>query len=194
LYREELENLDKMGKKSVDNLVKSIEESKKREYSKTLYALGIPFVGKYLANVLANESKNIEMLMEMEEEELLEIDGVGQKVALSVYQFFKDEENLVTIERLKNYGVNFSVKEVEEGKESLKFQGKTFLATGKLNHYTRSGIKELIEKLGGENLSGVNKKLDYLIVGEKAGSKLKKAQELGSVTILTEEEFMNMIS
>ena len=98
------------------------------------------------------------------------------------------------IERLKNYGVNFEEKISDETEEELKFKGKTFLATGKLKHYTRSGIKEVIEKFGGENLSGVSKKLDYLIVGEKAGSKLKKAQELGNITILSEEEFLNLIS
>ena len=194
LYREELENLEKMGKKSVDKLILSIEESKKRDYSKTLYALGIPFVGKYLANVLSGDSKSIDRLMDMDEEELLRIDGVGKKVAHSVYEFFKNEDNLAMIDRLKNYGVNFQGKSSEGTQEELKFKGKTFLATGKLKHYTRSGIKEVIEKFGGENLSGVSKKLDYLIVGEKAGSKLKKAQELGNITILSEEEFVNMIS
>jgi len=194
LYKDELKSLEKMGAKSVENLLKSIEDSKKREYPKSLYSLGIPHVGKFLASLLAKESKNIDKLAQMSIEDLLEIDGVGKKVAESVYGVFRNKKFLERLEKLKNYGVNFKIKEVEDTAEFFneEFKDKTFLATGKLKHFTREGIKEYIESLGGKNLSGVSKKLDYLIVGEKAGSKLKKAEELKTVKILTESEFLEM--
>ena len=174
-FRQDIAGLEKMGEKSVENLLNSIEESKKRDYSKTLYALGIPYVGKFLGNLLAEKSKNIETLMEMTEEELLMIDGVGEKVAKSVYSFMRDPVNIEIIEKLKNAGVNFTL--LKENKvEKDVFQGKNFLVTGKLEKFTRKEIQEEIEKFGGKNLSAVSKNLDYLIVGKDAGSKLKKAK------------------
>jgi DNA ligase (NAD+) len=195
LYRDELKTLEKMGEKSVGNLISSIELSKKREYPKTLYALGITHVGKFLALLLARESMNIDRLSQMSIEELLEIDGVGRKVAESVYNAFRNNEFSEIVEKLKNHGVNFKIAETEDEAKTIneEFAGKTFLATGKLEHFTRDGIKDYIESLGGENLSGVSKSLDYLIVGEKAGGKLKKAQDLKTVKILTEAEFLEMV-
>jgi DNA ligase (NAD+) len=192
LKKEELEKLDNLGEKSIEKLLESIENSKKLDYSKTLYALGIPFVGKFLGNLLAKESKNIENLAKMSVEELLSIDGVGDKVANSVYEYFRNEKNIAVLDKLKKVGVNFKLEEVDESSHLEEFKGKTFLATGKLIHFKRQEIKDIVEKLGGTNLSGVSKKLDYLIVGEKPGSKLKKAEELGSVKILTEDEFLQL--
>ena len=192
-HREELEKLDKMGKKSVDNLLNAIETSKTREYSKVLCALGIPFVGKTSAKLLAEASENIDNLMNMSIEELMEIEGVGDKMAQAIYEFFRDEEKKKLIEGLKIHGLNFAQEKKEELPEDEKvFTGKTFLFTGTLKNFTRNEIKEEIEKLGGKNLSAVSKNLDYLIVGEKAGSKLKKAQEIGSIKIITEDEFMEI--
>ena len=191
-FRQDITGLEKMGEKSVENLLNSIEESKKRDYSKTLYALGMPYVGKFLGNLLAEKSKNIETLMEMTEEELLMIDGVGEKVAKSVYSFMRDPVNIEIIEKLKNAGVNFTL--LKENKvEKDVFQGKNFLVTGKLEKFTRKEIQEEIEKFGGKNLSAVSKNLDYLIVGKDAGSKLKKAQDIGTIKILSEEEFFELI-
>lgn len=192
-HREEMEGLEKMGKKSVENLLNSIEESKQREYSKVLYSLGIPEVGKFMANLLADESGNIDRLMEMTKDELLMINGVGEKVADSIINFFASEENLEIIEKLKGFGLNFSGEKQSKVEKNV-FEGKTFLVTGKLTKFTREGIKEEIEKFGGKNLSAVSKNLDYLIVGEKAGSKLKKAQEIGTIKIITEDEFFNIVS
>lgn len=192
-HREELEKLDKMGKKSVDNLLNAIETSKTREYSKVLCALGIPFVGKTSAKLLAEASENIDNLMNMSIEELMEIEGVGDKMAQAIYEFFRDEEKKKLIEGLKIHGLTFNQEKKEELAEDEKvFTGKTFLFTGTLKNFTRNEIKEEIEKLGGKNLSAVSKNLDYLIVGEKAGSKLKKAQEIGSIKIITEDEFMEI--
>ncbi|WP_448821422.1 NAD-dependent DNA ligase LigA [Cetobacterium sp.] len=194
-YKEELMELDKMGEKSVEKLLASIEKSKERPYSKTLYALGIPFVGKFLGNVLAKKSKNIDRLSQMTKEELLEIDGIGDKVAESVYKFFRDEKSMEIIRKLQKYGVNFGKKDEEIDKKTVengKLLGKTFLFTGKLQKFKREEIKDLIESLGGINLSSVSKKLDYLIVGEDAGSKLTKAKEIGTINILTEDEFIEL--
>ena len=185
-YREELENLEKMGKKSVDNLLNSIEESKKREYSKVLYSLGIPFVGKFTANLLAKEFLNIDNLKSKETEDLLEVKGIGDKVAKSVNMFLNDENNWNLISKLKETGLQFEEEEVFIEDNPIK--GKTFLATGKLEKYTRDEIKDIIEAKGGKYLSGVSKNLNYLIAGEKAGSKLKKANDLG-VIVLNEEQF-----
>lgn len=192
-HEEELVKIEKMGKRSVEKLLESIEESKKRDYSKVLYALGIPFIGKYSGKLLANASGNIDKLMNMSVEELIEIDGVGDKGAKAVYDFFRDSENLQLIEVLRGYGLQFAqeVKEEQSSEERI-FEGKTFLFTGTLKNFKREEIKEEIEKLGGKNLSAVSKNLDYLIIGEKAGSKLKKAQELGTVKILTEDEFLEI--
>ena len=185
-YREELENLEKMGKKSVDNLLNSIEESKKREYSKVLYSLGIPFVGKFTANLLAKEFLNIDNLKSKDTEDLLEVKGIGDKVAKSVTMFLNDENNWNLISKLKETGLQFEEEEVFIEDNPIK--GKTFLATGKLEKYTRDEIKDIIEAKGGKYLSGVSKNLNYLIAGEKAGSKLKKANDLG-VIVLNEEQF-----
>lgn len=192
-HREELEKLEKMGKRSVENLLNAIEASKQREYSKVLCALGIPFIGKTSARLLAEASQNIDRLMQMNIEELMSVEGIGDKMAQAIYDFFRDDEKIKLIKGLKSHGLTFAVEEKEElSEEERVFSGKTFLFTGTLKNFTRNEIKEQIEKLGGKNLSAVSKNLDYLIVGEKAGSKLKKAQELGTVNIITEEEFMKI--
>lgn len=188
-YAEELENLEKMGKKSVENLINSIEESKKQGFSKVLYALGIPFVGKFNANLLTKNYNSIELLKEKSVEDLLEIKGIGDKVAVAVHTYLNDENNWAKIVALKEIGLQFEAKETEEEEiEDNPIKGKSFLATGKLEKYKRNDIKDIILAKGGNYLSGVTKKLDYLIAGEKAGSKLSKAEELG-VRVLTEEEF-----
>ena len=188
-YAEELENLEKMGKKSVENLINSIEESKKQGFSKVLYALGIPFVGKFNANLLTKNYNSIELLKEKSIEDLLEIKGIGDKVAVAVHTYLNNENNWAKIVALKEIGLQFEAEETEEKEiEDNPIKGKSFLATGKLEKYKRNDIKDIILAKGGNYLSGVTKKLDYLIAGEKAGSKLSKAEELG-VRVLTEEEF-----
>ena len=188
-YREELENLEKMGQKSVDNLINSIESSKNRDFSKVLYALGIPFVGKFNANLLTKTFKNIENLKNQSIENLLAVKGIGDKVALAVNTFLNDEDNWKIITDLKNIGLQFAVDETNsEEIVDNPIKDKNFLATGKLQKYKRNDIKDIILSKGGNYLSAVSKNLDFLIAGEKAGSKLEKAEKLG-VRILTEEEF-----
>ena len=188
-YREELENLEKMGQKSVDNLINSIESSKNRDFSKVLYALGIPFVGKFNANLLTKTFKNIENLKNQSIENLLAVKGIGDKVALAVNTFLNDENNWKIITDLKNIGLQFVVDETNsEEIADNPIKDKNFLATGKLQKYKRNDIKDIILSKGGNYLSAVSKNLDFLIAGEKAGSKLEKAEKLG-VRILTEDEF-----
>jgi DNA ligase (NAD+) len=192
-HRDDLEQIDKMGKKSIDNLLNSIESSKSREYDKVIYSLGIPFIGKVASKILAKNSKNIDKLMSMTFEELIQIEGIGEIAAKEIIEFFLKEKSQKIISGLKEQGLKFELSEskIEESINS-NFSGKTFLFTGTLKHFTRDQIKEEIEKLGGKNLSAVSKNLDYLIVGEKAGSKLKKAQEIETIKILTEDEFIDL--
>ena len=188
-YREELENLEKMGQKSVDNLINNIEASKNRDFSKVLYALGIPFVGKFNANLLTKNFKNIENLKNQSIENLLAVKGIGDKVAIAVNTFLNNENNWKIIINLQNIGLQFAINE-SDLKEIANnpIKGKNFLATGKLQKYKRNDIKDIILSKGGNYLSAVSKNLDFLIAGEKAGSKLEKAEKLG-VRVLMEEEF-----
>ena len=188
-YREELENLEKMGQKSVDNLINNIEASKNRDFSKVLYALGIPFVGKFNANLLTKNFKNIENLKNQSIENLLSVKGIGDKVAIAVNTFLNNENNWKIITNLQNVGLQFAINE-SDLKEIADnpIKGKNFLATGKLQKYKRNDIKDIILSKGGNYLSAVSKNLNFLIAGEKAGSKLEKAEKLG-VRVLTEEEF-----
>jgi len=188
-YREELENLEKMGQKSVDNLINNIEASKNRDFSKVLYALGIPFVGKFNANLLTKNFKNIENLKNQSIENLLSVKGIGDKVAIAVNTFLNNENNWKIITNLQNVGLQFAINE-SDLKEIADnpIKGKNFLATGKLQKYKRNDIKDIILSKGGNYLSAVSKNLVFLIAGEKAGSKLEKAEKLG-IRVLTEEEF-----
>ena len=188
-YRNELENLEKMGKKSVENLLNSINESKNQDFSKVLYALGIPFVGKFNANLLSKTFKDIDVLKEKSVEELLEVKGIGEKAAIAVNTFLNNENNWKIITELKEIGLKFKFEE-DELKEvrDNPIKGKNFLATGKLQKYKRNEIKDIILEKGGNYLSAVSKNLNFLIAGEKAGSKLEKAQNLG-IRILSEDDF-----
>jgi DNA ligase (NAD+) len=129
--------------------------------------------------------------MKMTKEELLEIENIGEKIADSIIKYFENPENIELINNLKRYGVNFALTTDNNTQNIL--EGKTFLATGSLKKYKRNEIKDIIENNGGKYLSAVSKNLNYLIAGEKAGSKLKKAEELG-ITILSEEDFEKLIS
>jgi DNA ligase (NAD+) len=182
--------LEKQGGKSAENLKQAIENSKTQTFHKILFGLGIRYVGAKTARILASNYGNIQSLMQADVESLLSIHEIGEKIAASVVSFFADPQSQELITRLLDAGVRM---QAEETVVENRLEGKRFLITGTLQGYTRTGIKEEIERLGGTTVSAVSGKLDYLIVGEKPGSKLKKAQELGTVTILTEEEFKEMI-
>ena len=185
---EKIKTFEKQAEKSVENLKKVIEKSKNQKFHKILYGLGIRYVGEKTSRILVQHFKTIDKMINATKEDLLEIEEIGEKIADSLYQFFHNPQNLELINELKQAGLNFE----EEEKENI-LQNKTFLVTGSLKNFKRNEIKELIVEKGGKILSSVSKNLDYLIVGEKPGSKLKKAQAIPSIKIISEEEFIKMI-
>lgn len=188
---ENIASLKKNGKKFAQNLMDAIEESKHKELYRLINSLGIRHVGVKLAKTLTKYYRNMEQLMNSSYEELRLIDDVGEITAQTIYEFFRQEQTIDLITKLKKAGLNMEV--AEETSVDSRFEGRTFVLTGTLEHYSRDQASEIIEKLGGKTSSSVSKKTDYVLAGEEAGSKLKKAQELG-VAIISEEEFMQMIN
>lgn len=189
LTLEDIASLKKNGKKFASNLIESIEKSKQQDLYNVINALGIRQVGIKAAKVLAKKYKNIDNLRNASLESLCEASDVGEITARNIYEFFRQEQTIDMLNRLKEAGVNMKLNE-QEGIDN-RFEGKTFVLTGSLTKYTRNEASDLIEKFGGKTSSSVSKKTSYVLAGEDAGSKLVKAQELG-ITILTEDEFENM--
>ena len=190
LTYEDISSLKKDGEKFTQNLLNSIENSKNNDLDKVICSLGIKNVGAKLAKILAKEFKNIDDLMNASVIRLNSINDVGEITANNIYEFFKQEQTIDLINRLKNAGVNMEYLQQESDDE--RFFGKTFVLTGSLNNYTRDEASKIIEDFGGKTSSSVSKKTTYLLAGEDAGSKLTKAEQLG-VTIITEREFEDMI-
>lgn len=188
---EEIGKMEGFGEKSVTNLREAIEKSKSQPLHRLIYALGIRYVGETTAKTLANGTDYLPDLKNFGLEELKSLEDVGVKVAESVYQFFHNDDNIQMLQRLEDAGVQLhNQKKQSQAEGSLS--GKTFLFTGTLNKLKRSEAEEMVEARGGKLLSGVSSKLNYLIVGEDAGSKLEKAKKLGSVQILSEDEFLKI--
>lgn len=187
---DDVASLKKNGKKFAQNLINAIEESKKRDLYRVINSLGIRHVGVKLAKTLARYFKDMDKLIVATYEELRMIDDVGEITADTIYEFFRQEQTIDLINKLKQANVNMKAESQEN--ENGKFAGKTFVLTGSLEHYSREEASEIIEKMGGKTSSSVSKKTDYVLAGEDAGSKLKKAQELG-ITIISEEEFITML-
>lgn len=190
LTYEDISSLKKDGEKFTQNLLNSIENSKNNDLDKVICSLGIKNVGAKLAKILAKEFKNIDDLMNASVIRLNSINDVGEITANNIYEFFKQEQTIDLINRLKNAGVNMEYLQQESDDE--RFFGKTFVLTGSLTNYTRDEASKIIEDFGGKTSSSVSKKTTYLLAGEDAGSKLTKAEQLG-VTIITEREFEDMI-
>ncbi|MDZ4993126.1 NAD-dependent DNA ligase LigA [Clostridium perfringens] len=190
LEYEKLLDLDKFGPKKAQNLLEAIEKSKDCTLEAFLYSLGIPNVGVKTAKDLVKRFESLENLEKATFEELVSVQDVGDIVARSIIEFFKEERTLNVINELLALGVNphYEKKEVLES----PFMGKTVVVTGTLENYSRTSIKEKLESLGAKVAGSVSKKTDFVIAGEAAGSKYDKAKSLG-VTILSEEEFENMI-
>lgn len=190
--RDALLMLERMGEKSVDNLLNSIEKSKDNDLSKLISGFGISLVGQRAASTLARHFKSLDAIMKADHLELTSVEEIGDKMAESLRDFFEDEANKSRIAKLSEAGVNMtSIEEVAVETDSF-FSGKTFVLTGSLQTYKRSEAKKLIEQKGGKVSGSVSKKTDCVIYGESAGSKLKKANELG-VDTMTEEEFVSII-
>ena len=190
LTYEDISSLKKDGEKFTKNLLNSIENSKNNDLDRVICSLGIKNVGAKLAKILAKEFKNIDDLMNASVIRLNSINDVGEITANNIYEFFKQEQTIDLINRLKNAGVNMEYLQQESDDE--RFFGKTFVLTGSLSNYTRDEASKIIEDFGGKTSSSVSKKTTYLLAGEDAGSKLIKAEQLG-VTIITEREFEDMI-
>lgn len=190
-YKIELMELEGFGEKSINNLLESIETSKQNSLERLLFALGIRFVGNKTAKILAKEFKYIDNIIYSDYETLKNVKDIGDKIAKSVVEYFKDEKNKALIENLKQLGVNTKYLGKEEIKDEA-FDGKTFVLTGTLEKYKRNELKEIIEQKGGTVSGSVSKKTDVVIAGTSPGSKYEDAQKLG-ITIWNEEELIKVL-
>ena len=189
LDKEKIASIERMGEKSADNLIAAAEKSKGNDLARLIYALGIRHIGQKAGALLSENFGTIDALMNATAQEIAEIEGFGLIMAKSVEEFFSHPESRQLIEDLKAVGVNMeSQKQIVD----MRFEGKTFVLTGTLSMYTRSEATAIIESFGGKASGSVSKKTSYVLAGEDAGSKLKKANDLG-ITVISEEEFAEMI-
>jgi DNA ligase (NAD+) len=189
---DEIGKLPGFGKKSIDNMQAAIEASKHQTLNRLIFALGIRYVGETTAKTLANVVKHLVDLKDFSEDKLQDLEDVGTKVANSVYTFFQNEQNIEMLQQLEALGVEMSNKKnaaVVQGGLS----GQTFLFTGTLSKLKRSDAEQMVEEHGGKLLGSVSSKLNYLVVGEDAGSKLEKAKKINTIRVLSEDEFLNLI-
>lgn len=191
--RDVLLGMERMGEKSVDNLLAAIEASKENSLERVLFGLGIRLVGAKAARVLAEHFGNIDAIMQADEEALTQIDEIGPKMAASLINYFSQSQAEAVIERLKAAGVNMEYKgiRIESGAE-LPFSGKTIVLTGTLTQMSRQEAEEAIARMGGKVTGSVSKKTDLVIAGDKAGSKLEKAEKLG-VEVMDEAGFLQVL-
>jgi len=189
---DQIRSLEGFGERSLQNLKEAIEKSKAQPLHRLMNAMGIRYVGETTAKVLANHVEHMLEYSKYEKESLLELEDVGIKVAESIYQFFHNDDNINMLKLLEELGVNLkNIRQQVSGDGQLG--GLTFLFTGTLTELKRSEAEALVEKNGGKILGGVSTKLNYLIVGEDAGSKLEKAKKIANIRIITEREFLEMI-
>lgn len=188
LTAEQVETLERMGKKSSRNLIASIEDSKTRDLSRLLFAFGIRHVGQKAGRILSNHFGSLDAVLTASEEEMTEIRDIGATTAQSIVQWREQEQSQHLIARLREAGVNFTGEKTATGD---LFAGKTIVVTGTLPTLSRKDANTLIERLGGKAAGSVSKKTSFVVAGEAAGSKLQKANELG-IPVLTEEEFLKM--
>lgn len=197
MQKNALLQLDRMGKKSVDNLLNSIEASKQRNLAQVIFALGIRLVGQNVAKVLARNFDSIDALKEAGMEQLVAIDEVGPKIAESIIDYFGNGRHDIFLQKLSAAGVQLHQEPITEKQENAamrkkEFAGKTFVLTGTLPTLDRRTASTMIEQAGGKTSGSVSKKTDYVLAGENAGSKLEKAQDLG-ISIIDEETFLQML-
>ena len=188
---EGLKKLEGFGEKSISNLLEAIEKSKEQPLHRLIYALGIRYVGETTAKTLAQSINNIYDLATLSLEQLQQISDVGVKVAASIYEYFQNKENVEMLKKLEGLGVQMQKKGsvIKDGNLS----GQTFLFTGTLNRLKRSVAEDAVESNGGKILGAVSSKLNYLVVGEDAGSKLEKAKKIPGIKIISEEEFLKLL-
>jgi DNA ligase (NAD+) len=185
--------LERMAKKSAENLVNGVEASKKIPFERVLYALGIRFVGETVAKKLAKHYKNIDALSQATLMELVLVDEIGEKIAQSVLEFFSNAENRLIIERLKNYGVQLETVEIINPDATDILAGQTFVVSGVFTLFSRDELKKKIEDNGGKVGSSISAKTDFVLAGDNMGpAKLEKATKL-NVAIISEGDFVQML-
>ncbi|HLW63013.1 MAG TPA: NAD-dependent DNA ligase LigA, partial [Flavobacterium sp.] len=194
LKKEQILPLERMAEKSADNLIKGIEQSKIIPFERLLFALGIRFVGETVAKKIAQHYKNIDVLMAADYNDLITVDEIGDKIALSIRSFFKNEANLELIQRLKDYGLQFEIEAKESTQVSEKFAGMIMVVSGKFEQFSRDEIKQKIEDYGGKNGSSITGKTSVVIAGADMGpAKLEKAMKLG-IPIWSEQDFISQLN
>ncbi|NLN48348.1 MAG: NAD-dependent DNA ligase LigA [Clostridiales bacterium] len=189
--KEELEKVERMGEKSVDNLIRAIENSKENSLDRLIFALGIRMIGQRASKLLASAFGNMDRIIEATYDDLVKVEEIGDKMSLSIVSFFKEERNITLIEKLKKLDINMEA-ERKEIIEKEQFLGKTFVLTGTLSEFKRDDAKEIIESYGGKVSGSVSKKTDYVLAGAEAGSKLQKANDLG-IEVIGEDTFKEWI-
>lgn len=193
LKKEDITPLERMGDKSAEKIIKSINDSRNVPYERVLYALGIRYVGITVAKKLAKSIPSIELLANSTIENLIEIDEIGSKIAESIVEYFAEEHHKQLIAKLQNCGIQFVKEQSSTAKGSNKLEGLSIVISGSFEKYSREEIKDLIELHGGKNVSSISKKTNYLLAGDKIGpSKLEKAEKLG-VSIISEDDFIEKI-
>jgi DNA ligase (NAD+) len=185
--------LERMAQKSADNLVNGVQLSKNVSFERVLYALGIRYVGETVAKKLAKHYKSIDALRQASILDLILVDEIGDRIAQSVIEFFENETNVITVERLKKHGVQFEVVETFNPNATDKLVGKTFVVSGVFEKFSRDDLKKAIEDNGGKVGSSISSKTDYVVAGDNMGpAKLEKANQLG-IAIISEDDFIGMI-
>ncbi|HRZ32767.1 MAG TPA: helix-hairpin-helix domain-containing protein, partial [Flavobacterium sp.] len=190
---EQILPLERMAQKSAENLINGIEKSKEVPFERVLYALGIRYVGETVAKKLAKHYKSIDSIANASLMDLILVDEIGEKIAQSVIEFFENPENRIAVERLKNDGIQFELKE-SNSQVSNKFEGKTFVVSGVFEKFSRDDLKKAIEDNGGKVGSSISAKTNYVIAGENMGpAKLEKANQLG-IKLISENDFILLLN
>lgn len=193
LQVDDLSGLERLGEKSAQNILQSIEKSKDIPFDRVIFALGIRFVGETVAKKLVQVLHDIEQLKTATYETLIEIDEIGERIAQSVVQYFAEDKNIVLINRLKDYGLQMAVAEGDLKPQSDTLKDKSIVISGTFQHHSRDEYKQMIIQHGGKNVSSISSKTSFVLAGEKMGpEKLKKAESLG-IPILNEGEFLEML-
>ena len=185
--------MERKAQKSAENLINGIEKSKEVPFERVLYALGIRYVGETVAKKLAKHYKSIDSIANASLMDLILVDEIGEKIAQSVIEFFENPENRIAVERLKNVGVQFELKE-SNSQVSNKLEGKTFVVSGVFELFSRDDLKKAIEDNGGKVGSSISAKTNYVIAGENMGpAKLEKANQLG-IKLISENDFILLLN
>ena len=194
LTADDIKNLDRMGEKSAENIIKGIEASKEVPFERVLFALGIRFVGETVAKKIAKSFNDIDELENANLEKLINIDEIGEKIAQSILTYFANPLNRELIERLRSTGLQLYRREEDLSGYTDKLAGKSIVISGVFTHHSRDEYKELIEKNGGKNVGSISAKTSFILAGENMGpAKLEKAHKLG-IKLMSEDEFLTLIS